>query len=128
MMRQSKLFEGLSNDDLTSGVWNNYNPAMREPLYARAEHRCEFPWCGIANPPGGFEVHHLDYSRKRHERLTDLILLCADCHRSMHRLWVHEIWEYRLSFHHGRRVFIPGRSGRTDWSRSIRCAIRSTAD
>jgi len=31
------------------------------------------------------EVHHLTYARLGNERLTDLISLCRECHKAIHR-------------------------------------------
>lgn len=31
-------------------------------------------------------VHHLDYTRKGHEDINDLVCLCSDCHKEIHGL------------------------------------------
>ena len=39
--------------------------------------------CALCESPGR-DVHHLTYERWQGERLTDLTLLCAQCHRNEH--------------------------------------------
>lgn len=42
---------------------------------------CEF--CGCTDRP--VELHHRTYKRLGREKLTDLVLLCGDCHSTVHR-------------------------------------------
>jgi hypothetical protein len=58
--------------------------ALRRLALEQAEHRCQL--CDRAE---NLRVHHRTYERLGHERLTDLTVLCAVCHRSFHS------WEKR---------------------------------
>ena len=49
----------------------------------RAGWRCEE--CGA---DGRLEAHHLTYERIFHERLSDLMALCGECHGARHRVKV----------------------------------------
>lgn len=40
--------------------------------------------CALCNAEGELHVHHRTYERRGNERLTDLILLCKDCHSKFH--------------------------------------------
>ena len=40
--------------------------------------------CQICNSPMKFNVHHRTYERIGEERLSDLVLLCRDCHKLFH--------------------------------------------
>jgi 5-methylcytosine-specific restriction endonuclease McrA len=42
---------------------------------------CEF--CGVTGRP--LDLHHRTYKRLGREKLTDLVLLCRDCHRTVHK-------------------------------------------
>lgn len=33
----------------------------------------------------GFNIHHITYKRFKKERLSDLMFLCEDCHKSFHK-------------------------------------------
>lgn len=33
----------------------------------------------------GFHIHHLTYKRLKNERLSDLMFLCEDCHKTFHK-------------------------------------------
>ena len=41
--------------------------------------------CNLANRPG-FHLHHKTYRRLGKEKLTDLMLLCPDCHSKIHKI------------------------------------------
>jgi len=64
-----------------------YAEYLRTPEWARkrrlaikkADFRCER--CGSAV---NLEVHHLTYDRLGHELLTDLVVLCHNCHSTIH--------------------------------------------
>ena len=58
-----------------------------------ATHECQA--CGQPREIG-FHVHHRTYKRLGNEHLTDLVLLCPDCHRDLHR--AHK-WGTPLSHH-----------------------------
>jgi hypothetical protein len=45
----------------------------------RAGNRCQ-----NCNARGRLHVHHRTYERRGHEDLSDVIVLCADCHRAFH--------------------------------------------
>ena len=40
--------------------------------------------CQLCNGAESLQVHHRDYSRLGCERMTDLIILCAECHKLFH--------------------------------------------
>lgn len=56
---------------LSSPLWQ----ATRRQVLERAGGRCEH--CDAATR---LDVHHKTYARLDHERLTDLVALCRDCH------------------------------------------------
>lgn len=53
---------------------------LRAVLYKFAAGRCQL--CYTDKQP--FHVHHRTYERLAQERISDLILLCADCHKLFH--------------------------------------------
>lgn len=52
---------------------------IREAALERAGHRCQ-----VCNSPDDLEVHHRDYSNLPLESLTDLTVLCDECHGVFH--------------------------------------------
>jgi len=54
----------------------------RDQKLAEAHYRCEK--CGISKWSKPLEVHHLTYDRLGRERLSDLQVLCAECHEKLH--------------------------------------------
>jgi hypothetical protein len=42
--------------------------------------------CYACGNIGKLQLHHRTYRRIGHERLNDMILLCADCHKETHRI------------------------------------------
>lgn len=52
-----------------------------ETIVARG-HRCEL--CGTRK--NGLDVHHLSYKRLFNESVSDLRVLCRDCHKNVHAL------------------------------------------
>lgn len=53
----------------------------RRHALEHADHRCQR--CGSRYR---LEVHHRTYERRGAERLDDLVVLCANCHREEHGL------------------------------------------
>lgn len=53
---------------------------LRRLVIQRAQRRCE--WC--RRPDQEWNVHHLTYERRGYENLSDLVLLCRDCHAAEH--------------------------------------------
>jgi len=53
--------------------------AIRLKALKRAGHKCQV--CAATNR---LEVHHNDYARLGGELMTDLVVLCADCHKLFH--------------------------------------------
>lgn len=51
----------------------------KEAVHERARGRCE-----RCLHPDGYAVHHKTYIRKYHEPLTDLMLVCDECHQFIH--------------------------------------------
>ncbi len=41
--------------------------------------------CQVCNGQGVLDVHHRTYERRGRERLSDLTVLCRDCHSGHHR-------------------------------------------
>lgn len=59
--------------------------ALRRLKYKQVGRRCED--CGTTRPKRGrFEVHHLTYERWKEELLSDLRVLCQECHTKRHRV------------------------------------------
>jgi 5-methylcytosine-specific restriction endonuclease McrA len=58
-----------------SSAWARKRVAAIE----RANHRCQI--CSAAD---ALNVHHRTYERFEHERASDLIVLCQDCHALFH--------------------------------------------
>lgn len=42
------------------------------------------PWCALCPATKDLEVHHRTYARVGRERPSDLVVLCARCHRLHH--------------------------------------------
>jgi 5-methylcytosine-specific restriction endonuclease McrA len=40
--------------------------------------------CAVCNSPDNLQVHHRRYDHLGEERITDVILLCDECHRKFH--------------------------------------------
>jgi 5-methylcytosine-specific restriction endonuclease McrA len=62
---------------LGSNKWQETRTAVMAERGAKCE-RCG--WCF------DIEVHHLNYCRLGAERMSDLMILCSDCHEKTHRL------------------------------------------
>lgn len=57
--------------------------AKRKMKLKQAGWRCEL--CGIVHQKGVvLDVHHLTYARATEERMSDLQVLCRDCHKKQH--------------------------------------------
>ena len=41
--------------------------------------------CGICGSSYGLDIHHLNYKRLGKERLSDVIVLCRNCHEKLHK-------------------------------------------
>lgn len=61
---------------LTSDHWRE----LRQKVLERDGHACS--QCPVR---ARLHVHHLTYERMGRERLDDLVTLCEDCHRKVHR-------------------------------------------
>ena len=53
--------------------------AKRKEAIEAAGHKCQA--CGSRKP---LQVHHMTYKRLKNEPLSDLRVLCADCHKNAH--------------------------------------------
>ena len=55
----------------------------------RQEKFCALPFehhrCKICKDPEATHLHHKTYKRLGREKLSDLILLCEECHAELHR-------------------------------------------
>jgi 5-methylcytosine-specific restriction endonuclease McrA len=51
----------------------------REYALIRADYRCQ-----VCNSSAGLHVHHRTYARRGEELPSDVIVLCADCHKLFH--------------------------------------------
>jgi len=54
--------------------------AIRQRVLDRDDHKCRT--CGSTKI---LQVHHLTYKRLFHERLSDLVTLCKQCHMALHK-------------------------------------------
>lgn len=67
--------------------------------------RCQA--CGASWEPG-FHLHHRSYKRLGNERLNDFVMMCADCHRELHRRFREatakrgwgDLWKFTKRFIH----------------------------
>ena len=67
------------NDYLRSDDWQH----IRKIKLQFADHLCE--QCRRpASPSNPLDVHHLTYERFGHENLTDVQVLCRECHQTAH--------------------------------------------
>ena len=67
------------NDYLKSDDWQH----VRKIKLQFADHLCE--QCRRPASPGNpLDLHHLTYERFGHENLTDLRVLCRQCHQTVH--------------------------------------------
>ena len=62
-------------DYLNNWLWDSIKKAM----YARSNYKCEI--CGTAK---NLTVHHITYDRIGAEELSDLLVVCRNCHRAIH--------------------------------------------
>jgi 5-methylcytosine-specific restriction endonuclease McrA len=62
---------------LKSPEWES----KRQQVLSRDGHQCR--GCGRTK---GLQVHHLRYDNLGHEPLLDLTVLCADCHKAVHKV------------------------------------------
>lgn len=53
--------------------------ALRETMLQHSGYRCQ-----VCNSKGPLRVHHRTYERRGCEQLTDLVVLCKDCHEIFH--------------------------------------------
>lgn len=58
--------------------------ARRDLVLIRDDRQCVH--CGSSEK---LHVHHLTYARRGHERLSDLVTLCASCHAAVHQIGLH---------------------------------------
>ncbi len=74
---------------LNSDKWKN----LRKQVFERANRKageqhalgiCEE--CGYKPWKPCLQVHHINYDNVFHEKLSDLILLCPNCHRARHKI------------------------------------------
>lgn len=54
---------------------------LREYAIKKAGGVCQI--CGISKYSVCLEVHHKTYERFKHERLSDLLVVCPDCHEKV---------------------------------------------
>ena len=66
-------------DYLKTYYWEN----TRQRILNERGHTCER--CGCSLFDKSFEVHHLSYLRLGDEYDDDLMLLCPECHKEVHR-------------------------------------------
>jgi hypothetical protein len=72
-----QILEAMPYDEyLLTPHWQEF----RRQALERAEYRCQV--CNSGNGP--LQVHHRTYERRGHERLEDVIVLCAKCHTLFH--------------------------------------------
>jgi hypothetical protein len=64
-----------------------YAEYLRTPEWQlKREHVFEYrgKYCGVCRSPDNLNVHHNTYERRGDEYVTDLFVLCADCHQIFH--------------------------------------------
>lgn len=54
---------------------------VRAAAIVKADYRCQ-----LCNSPDNLQVHHRTYERRGEEKLSDVTVLCRDCHRKFHGL------------------------------------------
>lgn len=65
----------------------NYHRYLRSPewqVVRRLAHERAAGRCQVCNQPGRLDVHHRTYERLGHELLSDVTVLCRDCHAKHH--------------------------------------------
>lgn len=72
----ARLFPVDYQTYIKSARWKSKARAARR----RAEYRCED--CSTGRPP--LEVHHKTYARLGYERMSDLLVVCGNCHKIRH--------------------------------------------
>lgn len=77
---------------LDSARWT----AFRNQVIRRYGNRCAI--CGADGRNEIVQVHHLNYDRLEHERLSDCVLLCVPCHRAA------DLKRQRTTWYKGKRV------------------------
>ena len=83
----------------------NYNCYLKSNHWQRVKaalHR-RYIECGICKSKKNLNIHHVDYSKRGHEEIEDLVVLCQSCHFKAHKdpLFIEgALW---LSLHHPER-------------------------
>lgn len=77
IMRKFKTY--IPHDEYLEYLRSPEWEAKKAKVFAARGRQCEE--CGSHDH---LEVHHLTYERLMHERLSDLRILCEDCHDAAH--------------------------------------------
>ena len=76
--REKRLLKSMPYKEyLQTDHWKH----TRKSALKRAEYRCQ-----LCNGDAMLQVHHRTYERRGHERASDLIVLCRQCHKDFHRI------------------------------------------
>jgi 5-methylcytosine-specific restriction endonuclease McrA len=75
--RRARLRTMPYRDYLRTPEWRS----RRKWKLQQAGYRCQATACGSRTR---LQVHHLTYARRGEEALSDLMVLCDDCHRQVH--------------------------------------------
>lgn len=71
-------------------TWDEYSTYLHTDRWKKLrEHAlARFDWrCAACHSPDDLHVHHRTYERVGAEYLTDLTVLCRNCHRTLHDTW-----------------------------------------
>lgn len=74
--RMGALEQMPYHEYLQSPEWKD----VRRFALQSAGHRCQ-----VCNREWRLQVHHREYTRRGHERLADVTVLCGPCHETFHR-------------------------------------------
>jgi hypothetical protein len=69
-----------------TSFWDRHAAYMKSPEWAQTRANALAHWgerCAACGETNGLQVDHLTYSRLGREELTDLLVLCAPCHRAV---------------------------------------------
>lgn len=58
-------------------------PAMRQQIFRRANHRCQFPACRVSGRKN-LDIHHIDMDSSNSKDNANLIAVCPTHHRQIH--------------------------------------------
>lgn len=77
--RKAKTLRRLRQEEYKRYLQTDHWKQTRAEALRRANYTCND--CGSKS---NLQVHHLTYARRGHERQSDLVVVCRNCHKKRH--------------------------------------------